>query len=188
MLPQSIINMIRAKYGKDEIYSADCERIADKINNGHPGPIVSTSTIKRLLGFAGTPETNPTPRTNTLDIVAQWLGYDNYKGLLREIGEHDYSSEFTVLESIDVIDLDEGTQIQIKYEPSRVIVMTYLGGGQFLINESKNSKLLKGDRIKLTHLVLGQEMITKEVIRDGKNLGGYRAAKDGGLTSLEIIA
>ncbi len=66
--------------------------------------------------------------------------------------------------------------------------MTYLGEGQFVINESKNSKLLKGDRIKLTHLVLGQEMIVTEVIRNDRNLGGYRAAKDGGLTSLEIIA
>ncbi len=91
------------------------------------------------------------------------------------------------MHKIETKNLSEGTQIQLRYEPSRVIVMTYLGDDEFLINETKNSKLQKGDRIRLTHFVQGQEMIVSEVIRDGRSLGGYRAAKDGGVTSLEII-
>ena len=91
------------------------------------------------------------------------------------------------MESIEVADLDEGTQIQLKCEPSRIIVMTYLGTGEFVINESKNSKLMKGDRIRLTHLVLGHELLISRIIRDNKPIGDHRAAKDGGLTSLEII-
>ncbi len=182
MLPQSIISKILAKYGKDVVYSADCASLADKIGIGE-------TTVKRMLGLVGkdSPEKNRTPHVSTMDIVAKWLGYENYKALLREIGEQDYSSEFTSMESIDVADLDKGTQIQIKYMPSRIIVMTYLGDRVFLINESKNSKLQKGDRIKVSHLVLGQELIVSEIIRDGRNLGGYRGAKDGGLTCLEII-
>lgn len=187
MLHPSIINKIKAKYGRDVIYSADCEFIADAINKGHSGQIVSISTIKRLLGFAGTPETAPTPRANTLDIIAKWLEYDSYKSLLASIGVSDEASEFTSMQTIDVKDLDEGCQIQVRYHPSRVIVMTYMGDGQFLVNESVNSKLKQGDRISLTHLVLGQEMLVSEVVRDGKSLGSYRAAKDGGLTSIEVI-
>lgn len=182
MLPQSIISKILAKYGKDEVYSADCASLAGSIGLGE-------TTLKRMLGLVGenSPERNRTPHVSTMDILAKWLGYDNYKALLKEIGEEDYSSEFTYIESIDVRSLDEGTQIQIKYEPSRLIVMSYLGDCIFMINESKNSKLIKGDRLKLTHLVLGQEFIVSEIIRDGKNIGGYRGAKDGGLTGLEII-
>lgn len=180
--------MVRDKLGKEELYPSDCHEIASSISTGHPVHVISITTLKRLLGFAGTPETNPTLRANTLNLIAKWLGYENYKALLREIGEQDYSSEFTSMDCIDVIDLDEGTQIQIAYDPARTIVMTYLGSGEFVINESVNSKLLKGDRIKLTHLVLGQEIIVKEVVRNGRNLGGYRGAKDGGLTLLEIIA
>lgn len=182
MLPQSIISKILSKYGKDEVYSADCAPLASEIG-------VSETTVKRMLGLVGenSPEKNRTPHVSTMDILARWLGYDNYKALLREIGEQGYSSEFTSMECIDVRALDKGTQIQIKYDPARVIVMTYLGNSEFVINESKNSKLLKGDRITLTHLVLGQELIVKEVIRDTTALGGYRGAKDGGLTSLEII-
>lgn len=182
MLSKSIISKILAKYGKEEVYSADCAPLAAEIG-------LSETTLKRMLGLVGenSPEKNRTPHVSTMDILAKWLGYDSYKALLREIGEQDYSSEFTSMESIDVKDLDEGTQIQIKYDPARVIVMTYLGDRAFVINESKNCKLLKGDRITLTHLVLGQELIVKDVVRDSRNLGGYRGAKEGGLTSLEII-
>lgn len=182
MLPQSIISKILAKYGKDEVYSADCASLAGSIGIGE-------TTVKRMLGLVGenSPEKRRTPHVSTMDILAKWLGYDSYKSLLREIGENDYSSEFTSLESVDVAELDEGTQIQIKYEPARVIVMTYLGVGEFVINESKNSKLMKGDRIKLSHLVLGHELLVKEIIRAERNIGGYRGAKDGGLTSIEII-
>lgn len=33
----------------------------------------------------------------------------------------------------------------------------------------------------------GFELLVSDVIRDGRSLGQYHAAKDGGLTSLEII-
>lgn len=183
MLPQSIIQKILAKYGKEKVYSADCASLAGKIG-------ISETTVKRMLGLVGdsSPERNRTPHVSTMDILAKWLGYENYRELLREIGENDYSSEFAFMESIDVKDLEVGTQIQLKWEPSRIIVITYCGDEGFIVNESKNSKLLKGDKIKLTHLVLGQELLVKEVWRGERMLGPYRGAKDGGLTSIEIIA
>lgn len=187
MLANSIIEKIRAKYGKDQLFSADCALIADAINEGHPGPIVSVSTIKRLLGFAGTPSDAPTPRNSTLDTVAKWLGYENYKTLLREVGEGNYSSEFTPQSTINANELQAGTQVQFTYEPSRYILMTYLGNNQFMVNESKNSKLIKGDLITLTTLVLGQLFRVTEVVRNDRSLGGYTGAMDGGLTTLEII-
>lgn len=183
MLPQSIIQKILSKYGKEKVYSADCASLADKIG-------LSETTLKRMLGLVGenSPERNRTPHVSTMDILAKWLGYDNYRELLKEIGENDYSSEFTFMESIDVKDLVVGTQLQIKWEPSRILVITYCGDDIFIINEAKNSKLLKGDKIKLTHLILGQELLIKEVWRGECMLGPYRGAKDGGLTSIEIIA
>lgn len=182
MVHQKILDMILEKYGKNPIYSADCIPLAGQIG-------VSETTVKRMFGLVGkdSPERNRTPHNSTMDIVAKYLGYDCYKDLLQEIGEGDFSSEFTSLHKIEAKDLAVGTQIQIRYEPSRVLVMTYLGDEKFLINESKNSKLIKGDRISLSNLVLEHEMIVSEVVRDGRSLGGYRGAKDGGLTSIEII-
>lgn len=182
MLPQSIIQKILAKYGKDQVYSADCASLADKIG-------LSETTLKRMLGLVGenSPERNRTPHVSTMDILAKWLGYENYRELLKEVGEKNYSSDFSPVPSIDVRDLQTGTQIQLKWEPSRILVITYCGDDNFIVNESKNGKLQKGDKIRLSHLVLGHEFIVREVWRGDCPLGQYTGAKDGGLTSLEVI-
>lgn len=182
MFPQSIIKKILAKYGKEKIYSADCAPLADEIG-------ISETTVKRMLGLVGedSPERNRTPHVSTMDILAKWLGYENYRELLKEVGEKNYSSDFKPVSCIDVRNLHEGTQIQLKWEPSRIIVIPYCGDETFIVNENKNSKLMKGDRLKLTHLILGQPLIVSEVWRGEHLVGAYTGAKDGGLTSVEII-
>lgn len=182
MLPQSIIKKILAKYGKDNVYSADCASLADKIG-------LSETTLKRMLGLVGenSPERNRTPHVSTMDILAKWLGYENYKELLNEIGENNYSSDFPSVSSINVRDLQEGTQLQLKWEPARILVITYCGEDNFIVNESQKGKLQKEDKIKLTDLFLGHEFIVSQVWRGDRLLGQYNGAKDGGLTSIEII-
>lgn len=189
MLPESIIELVRIKYGKETLYSRDCFGIAQEINAAYRAPQISETTVKRLLGFVGatSPDRHRKQRTSTLDVVAKWLGFETYDDILKEIGESDTSSEFISFEEIIVADLAEGTKIQVRYSPSRRILMTYIGDNRFAIIESENSKLKKGDIIRVTNLVLGMEFIAGDVIRDGKSLGSYRAAKDGGLTHLEII-
>ena len=183
MLSKTIIRKIEKKFGKENIHSGDCAALAGSIGIGE-------TTVKRMLGLVGadSPERNRVPRRSTYDLLAQWLGYPDYKALLTELNEGEYSSKFIDIPTLESNDIDKGTQIKLRYEPSRIIVMTYTGNDQFLINESKNSKLLKGDIITISHLVLGMPMIVKSVVRGDKMLGGYIGAKDGGLTSLEVIA
>lgn len=96
-------------------------------------------------------------------------------------------SAFSKVDGLDVTQLENGTQVQITYDPNRRVVMTYLGDFQFVVNESQGSKLRKGDLLKLTHLDVGFELIAQEVIRAGNDLGRYVAAKEGGLTSIEVV-
>lgn len=63
MLPQSIIDKILAKYGKKEIYSADCVPLAQEIG-------VSETTLKRMLGLVG--KNSPEKKTNS---TSQYDGY-----------------------------------------------------------------------------------------------------------------
>lgn len=46
MLPQSILDKILAKYGKERIYSSDCLPLAQEIG-------VSETTVKRMFGLVG---------------------------------------------------------------------------------------------------------------------------------------
>lgn len=137
-----------------------------------------------MFGFAGE---QVEPRGTTMDILAQYLGYADMKDMTRQLGDASDISMFTPVDSINVETLKEGTQIQLTYDPDRLIVMTYIGDFWFIINESLSGKLRKGDKIRLTQLAMGFEMYVTDVVRDGTNLGDYHSAKDGGLTSMEII-
>ncbi len=182
MLPQSIIKLIKARYGKQQIYSSDCAPLANEIG-------LSETTMKRMLGLVGpeSKERHRIPRSSTMEILAKWLGYSSQQALISDIGEQKISSEFTTFDIIDVSRLPEGSRVQLTYEPSRVVIMTYLGNCEFRIDNTKKSKLKEGDHLKVRHLIKGQELIAWDVIRDGANLGPFRGGKDGGLTSLKIL-
>lgn len=122
MLPRSIIDKILAKYGKEQIFSADCAPLGHEIG-------LSETTMKRMFGLVSpdSKERHRTPRKSTMDILAKWLGYANYTALFDDVGEGSNASEFTSLVSIEVAGLEEGTKIRLGYHPSRIIVMTYRG-------------------------------------------------------------
>lgn len=176
---------IEEAYGQQVKYSQDCEALAMAIEE-RTGQRLGVSTLKRMFGFVGE---QVVPRGSTMDIIAQFLGYDDMKDMARQTGEAYDISMFTPVEKeIESAELEAGTQIQFTYEPKRLVVMTYIGKNLYIVNESQNCKLQKGDQVRITYLATGFELMASEVIRDGENLGTYHAAKEGGLTSLEIIA
>ena len=182
MLSRTIIAKIEAKFGKENIRSGDCAALAGLIG-------VSETTVKRMLGLVGaeSPERLRVPHRSTMDILARWLGYKDYNALLTELKEGDVASEFSSVRTIESSELAPGTSITIAYEPDRQIRMTYMGDGEFTVDKSVNSKLQAGDRLFISHLVNGQELIVKQVIRGDTPLGAFRAAKDGGLVSILML-
>ncbi len=182
-LSKQLKKKIEERLGTPLKYSADCDRLAAAIEDA-TGERLGVTTIKRMFGFAGE---QVEPRGTTMDIIAQYLGYANMRDMTRQLGDAADISMFSPVDKIYVADLPEGTQIQLTYDPRRLLVITYLGDFWFIINEAIGSKLRKGDKIRLTQLAKGFELLVTDVVRDGSNLGSYHAAKDGGLTSMEII-
>lgn len=148
------------------------------------GQALSTTTLKRMLGFVNGPAQ---PRMSSLDILAQYLGYPTYSLLAKDIGENTEISEFRPVEKIDSEDLMPGEQVQVAYNPNRLLVLSYLGRNEYLVNESRGGKLLKGDKLSIAGFYIGFELLVSDVQRDGEHLGPYVAAKQGGLTSIEIV-
>lgn len=183
-ISKELRKMIEDRLGTPIKYSSDCEILMQAIEDA-TGERLGLTTVKRLFGFTGDKQGNP--RGSTMDILAQFLGYADLKDMVRRLGDASDISMFEPVDEIVAEDLEDGTQIQITYDPGRLLVLTYIGGCRFIVNESQRSKLQKGDKIRVTHFTKGFEMIASEVIRDGENLGSYTAAKDGGLTSLEVI-
>lgn len=184
MLHKEIIEKIESKHGKKLLYSSDCDSLSEHIREV-TGERLSIATLKRMCGFTSQ---TVAPRRSSLDILAAYLGYSDYATMAKIMGfDSTIISDFAEADEIIASDIDAGTQIQITYQPDRMLVLSYLGESKFIVNEAYNTKIQKGDTLKITHFVHGMELFVSEVIRADQNLGMYVAAKAGGLTSIEIF-
>lgn len=183
MLPQEIIKKIETKLGMEIKYPQQCEIVAQAIED-ETGQTLGLSTVKRMFGFVNE---NRIPRHATMDILSRFLGYKDAKLLAKDMNSDAEISDFTWLESVEPENLKEGTQLQITYDPQRLLILTYIGDNKFIVNESKRSKLEKGDTLEIHQLVVKHELLVNNVWRNGQNLGSYTGAKQGGLTSIEVF-
>ena len=183
-LDREIQKKIEEKFGRELKYNTDCKDLSDAIYKDTKH-MLSRSTLERLFGLV---TKDVVPHRSTLDILAEYIGYPSYQHLADELGLPAIISDFLVVEQLVASDLDAGSQVQISYEPQRVIVMSYLGDSWFLVNEVIGSKnIRKGDKLRITNFVLGYELLVADVERNGESLGQYKAAKIGGLTSIEVF-
>lgn len=179
-----ILKRIKEKAGIDMTKSVDFDILAQAIRD-HTNESLGVNTLKRLFGYK---TEKVVPRLSTLDVIAQYLGFQDYESLIKELGEEADISMFTPIDSIEVKDLEKGTQVRISYDPNRIFFLTYLGDMQFIVNEVEGSKnILKGDVLTITQLAVGHRLVVAQVNRSGENLGTYEAAKFKGLKSVELV-
>ncbi|MDE5573158.1 MAG: hypothetical protein K2H44_05035 [Muribaculaceae bacterium] len=179
-----ILRRVREKVGLGMTRSADFEVLSQSIKD-NTNENLGVNTLKRLFGFKND---KVVPRLSTMDIIARYLGSEDYESLIKELGEDTDISLFTPIDCIEVKDLGKGTQIRIAYAPNREFFLTYLGDSQFIVNGVKGSKnIMTGDLLTISQLAVGHKFVISHVIRDDKDLGAYESAKFKGLKSVEIL-
>lgn len=140
--------------------------------------------MKRLLGFI---KDEHMPRMSTLDIVAQYMGYDCWV-TLANIDNTIYSSSFsTSVRELRIDKLVNGTRVRFEYKPDRVLIIRYTGNHHFVVEHSENSKLLIGDELELWHMMRRYPLYVDNVVRDGEDLGSFTAVKAGGITAFKVL-
>lgn len=171
-----IEQLLKEKSGRDMRLPSDCDYLALDIETV-TGEHIGVNTLKRLLGFI---DDERKPRESTLDIIAQYLGFENWE-ILKCFDDKSNSSFDTDDDAIHVCNLTKGQRIEVSYLPDRLIELEYLGDEKFLVNKSVNSKLSEDDEIKMTHLIEGYPMLVSHVWREGKDLGEFIAGKAQGI-------
>ena len=182
-LSKELRKRIEAKLGREIKYSSDCDMLAMAIEV-EVGERLGLTTLKRMFGFT---IEDVTPRGATLDVLARFLGYADMADMERRLGEAADISAFAAVESVDVRSLGVGRRVRWEDRPDRILRRRHEGDGWFEVLESVNGKLLAGDRVRISVLALGFELLASDVERGGSRLGQYHSAKDGGLTSLELL-
>jgi hypothetical protein len=83
MLSDAIREKIEKRFGKPIRYSRDCEALSLSIARACQER-VSTTTLKRLFGFAKEIEK---PRKFTMDVVAKYAGYTDWEDAIKDKGD-----------------------------------------------------------------------------------------------------
>ena len=172
-----VTDLLKQKSSRDFRLPSDCEYLALDIES-MTGEHIGVNTLKRLLGYI---DDEREPRISTLDVIARYLGFDNWD-VLNIYDSRSNSSFESSAEEIRVSDLSADQCIQISYLPDRQIEIAYLGANRFRVVKSLNSKLKTDDQLTITHIVQGYPLLVSEVVRDGKFLGSFTAGKAQGIS------
>lgn len=176
-----IIKYLCERCGCDVTTASGATMLANDIEI-KTGERLAPNTLKRLVGVL---PYDFNPRNVTLQIIAKYLGFSSWEIFIETINNRisDFEEDNPFIE---VSALGKGAEIRFKWEPDREIRLCHLGEGKCEVVEVANSKLVLGDILTLSQLAEGYPLVAKEVIREGRNLGSYIAAKIVGITDIVI--
>ena len=177
---EKLKDYIAEKFGEEIRYSYQCIALELSIYE-ETGEHLGLTTLKRIFGFA---EYSNLPRKSTLDILSKYVGFKNYSEFKTKNPEGEINSDFTEVELIDCEKLGKGERIKLRYHPDRQLKLMNLGGDKFEVIAVSGGKLREGDTLTIHQIVKGFELVVSEVERDGKSLGSYVAARQGGIISI----
>jgi len=182
-MTQTIRLLLEEKLGRRVRYPKDCDALAVEIEKS-VGDRISASTLKRIFGFFGTPTS---PSLYTLDVISQFLGFLDWEDLQQKIASH--SDSVLLKDSPEILrseDIAEGTELEIGYSPGRKILLGCTQKGSFRLIESENSTLRQGDILDIQVFMEKFPLYAKTVIRGGRNIGPFIAAKRTGIDYFRV--
>ena len=136
---------------------------------------LSATTLKRVWGAKND---HHKPSSYTLNVLARTLGYSDYehfciqkKKIISEIFASVYFASGLTL----------GDEIQLTWEPDRLLVLRYLDNEQFQVIASENGKLFVGDTVRAQCFIEGESITFSHVMHAGKGPFAYVAGKKSGI-------
>lgn len=179
---QHLLDSVGRHFGHTIATSTDFEILSLDIER-ETGDHLSASTLKRLWGYVSL---HPVPRVATLDVLSRYIGFKNFQEFCLSLkNDGNEVSGFFGTSCISVKDLRAGERIRLGWAPDRLVEMRYLGNFEFVVEESRNSKLLAGDRFELSDIISGCPLCINRILRNGKYTRPYIAAMKEGLNLVE---
>ena len=180
-----LLTEVEKKYGRRIATTTDFESLSVVIEHTI-GELISSSTLKRLWGYVSL---NPTPRIATLDVLARFIGYKDFKGFCEGLKESQaFTSTFFSSKCQTVAELSEGAKVTLGWAPNRLVILNYLGSFEFEVIRSENSQLKPGDRFELSEIIIGYPLYISRILRDGKYTPSYVAGQINGINLLKVEA
>ena len=185
--PPEIVQLrsdIEKHIGQVLLSPSDFQRLIQQIWNQQHA-ILSLSTIKRLWGYV---DGNGLPRLSTLNTLSQFVGYADWNEYLVAL-EQRGGNESAIFqgEGISTAMLQTNDKIEVCWQPNRRCIFRYLGDNQFVVEESINAKLHRGDLFNAATFIVGHPMYIDNLLCSDGSRSSYVAGKRHGLTSVNLI-
>ena len=185
--PPEIVQLrsdIEKHIGQALLSPSDFQRLIQQIWNQQHA-ILSLSTIKRLWGYV---DGNGLPRLSTLNTLSQFVGYADWNEYLVAL-EQRGGNESAIFqgEGISTAVLQTNDKIEVCWQPNRRCMFRYLGDNQFVVEESINAKLHRGDLFNAATFIVGHPMYIDNLLCSDGSRSSYVAGKRHGLTSVNLI-
>jgi hypothetical protein len=143
------------------------------------GESLSASTLKRFWGYV---TSDTAPSLASLDILSRYAGYPSFKAFCA--GD---ASQFLTAEELSSKSLKEGAEVEIRWDPGRIVRLRHLDGSSFIVTASEKSKLRVGDSFEVADFIVGFPLYIGQIVRNGVQLPAYVAGSTGGLTACMVI-
>lgn len=169
----------RMRTSNDFIYL--CGSIQGRLNI-----TLGVSTLKRIWGYV---DGVCTPRTSTLDILSQYVGYPDWETFVCEFCESEvaHSSLISWSKSVKSTDIPVGAEFEIAWNPGRRLLLRHLGEDRFLVLESEKSKIKVGDTFRCDRFILLQPLNLFHVEREGCDPCDFIVGNKGGLLTISLL-
>lgn len=133
---------VERKAGKAMKIPSDFEWLSDKIE-ARTKDCVSASTLMRLWGY----RKGVTPRQATLDVLARYVGCDDYVTFTHSPAPDDdeSSSDEIISRCLRTEELQAGQRLVLSWYPDRRCLVVLREDGNFEILEAEKTKLNVGD-------------------------------------------
>ena len=145
---------------------------------------MSPTTLKRLWGYIdGADET----RNSTLEILSQFLGFDNWDNFLESIAKSN-DSDPVMAPHIKAEDLKAGDKVFVSWKPDRRCTFRYLGNWQFIVEKAENSKLKEGNTFYASLFILGEPLYLSDLVQNNTPPVAFVVGNKDGLCELPKVS
>ena len=119
--------------------------------------LISRTTLMRMWGYV---DENVKPRKGTLDILSQFLGYQDWDGYCQNslLPKEQQSSPVMARRLSVGKELERGDMLRLTWHPDRVCDVEYQGNLQFRVVASENTRLRADDTFLCSLIIEGEPL------------------------------
>ena len=142
--------------------------------------MISKTTLMRMWEYVDEPVE---PRKSTLDILAQFLGYQDWDSYHQNalLPEEQQSSPVLGRRLSVAEELKCGDRVRLSWQPGRVCDIEYMGELRFKVTVSQMTRLREGDTFRCSLVVEGEPLYLDDLRQGDRPPIGYVCGKQSGV-------